>query len=336
VRLGVLSAAIHAKCNVAVRLLAVVAAVASCVATSAGLNFDVRINVADQRELHREITLVDAGAQRLQVDADRILELKPWSGFGGGPWFEAVVIPLTSGDEPWQSVMQRPASSGAEPTALAFSFCASRIIAVAGTRPGRCADLPVMAVPDHSVGRCGGAYCTGPYEGMPVKITAHERIAPPSEPGEPLTITGTVLDAQGRPRSGVIVYGYQTDRDGVYPEVVPPRSYVSNYQGRLRGWARSDARGRYRFDTIRPGSYGGNPAHIHLHVIEPGCSTYSIDDLMFAGDPLLERFTPQQRAGATPGRGGSGVSPLVRKAGVWTAMRDVHLGERIEGYVACP
>jgi len=307
----------------------------SFAATSAELKFDVRINLGDQRELHRNVTLVDGGAERLQVDANRSLELKPWPGFGGGPWFEAVVIPLTDGQAPWQSVMQRPANAGPEALALTFSFCGERIIAVAGSQPGRCADLPSMARPDRSVGQCGGAYCTGPYEGMPAKITAHQRIAPVTESGEPLKVTGTVFDARGLPRAGVIVYGYQTDRSGVYPDPHPPRSYVSNYQGRLRGWARSDARGRYRFDTIKPGSYGGNPAHIHLHVVEPGCATYSIDDLMFAGDPLLERLTPQQRAGETPGRGGPGVSPLVRSGKGWAAVRDVHLGEKVDGYVSC-
>ena len=316
--------------------IAVATMTASVAATSADLKFDVHINIEDQQALHREVTLADGGAQRLQVDASRILELKPWPGFGGGPWFEAVVIPLTTGDDAWQSVMQRPASAGPGALAVAFSFCGTRIIAVAGFLPGRCADLPPMAVPDRVFGRCGGAYCTGPYEGMPAKITAHERIAPATQPGDPLTVSGTVYDVQGRPRAGVIVYAYQTDRSGVYPDPHPPRSYVSNYQGRLRGWARSDARGRYRFDTIKPGSYGGNPAHIHLHVVEPGCATYSIDDLMFAGDPLLERLTPQQRAGETPGRGGPGVSPLVRSGKGWAAVRDVHLGEKIGGYEACP
>jgi protocatechuate 3,4-dioxygenase beta subunit len=230
--------------------------------------------------------------------------------------------------------MQRPESAGLDVLALAFSICGDRIIAVSDAKPGRCADLPPMAVPDRVFGGCG-AYCTGPYEGMPAVITARERIAPASEPGEPLTVTGRVFGAEGRPRSGILVYGYQTDRNGVYPDVHPPRSYVSNFQGRLRGWARTDARGRYRFDTIRPGSYGGNPAHIHMQVVEPGCSTYRIDDLMFAGDPLLERLTPGQRQNETPGVGGSGVGTLRHKGKAWEVTRDIRLGEKLPGYEPC-
>ena len=121
---------------------AVTSMAVSGAATSADLKFDVHINIADQQALHREVTLEDGGVQRLQVDGSRILELKPWPGFGGDPWFEAVVIPLTTGDDAWQSVMQRPASVGPGALAVAFSFCGTRIIAVGQILPGRCADLP--------------------------------------------------------------------------------------------------------------------------------------------------------------------------------------------------
>jgi protocatechuate 3,4-dioxygenase beta subunit len=220
---------------------------------------------------------------------------------------------------------------------LSFSVCGDRIITLRDAPPGRCADLPPMARPDRLLGQCGtaGNMCMGPYEGLPASITSRERIAPASEPGEPLTVTGRVLDADGRPRAGVIVYGYQTDSHGVYPRAFPPRSNASNFQGRLRGWARSDARGRYTFDTIRPGSYGGNPEHIHMHVIEPGCATYAIDDLIFAGDANFLRLTPQQQQGVTPGVGGPGTGTLRRKGAGWEVTRDIHLGEKVPQYEPC-
>jgi protocatechuate 3,4-dioxygenase beta subunit len=130
----------------------------------------------------------------------------------------------------------------------------------------------------------------------------------------------------------VIVYGYQTDRNGIYPPVFPPRSSASNFHGRLRGWVRTDARGRYTFDTIRPGSYGGNPEHVHLHVIEPGCATYIIDDQWFADDPNYLALAPAQRP---PGHGGSGIGTLERRGKGWYVERDIHLGEGIQGYEPC-
>jgi protocatechuate 3,4-dioxygenase beta subunit len=105
--------------------------------------------------------------------------------------------------------------------------------------------------------------------------------------------------------------------------------------GRLRGWARSDARGEYRFDTIRPGPYPGRPApqHIHMHVLEVGRCTYYIGDVMFTDDP---RLTAELRASAARDRAGSGVVTPERDAnGVWQAERDIRLGLNVPGYDAC-
>src|SRR6202008_1762611 len=102
---------------------------------------------------------------------------------------------------------------------------------------------------------------------------------------------------------------------------------AGNRHGTLRGWARTDAEGRYRFDTIRPRAYPSRevPEHVHMHVIEPGKGTYYIDELRFTDDPLLtERRTAE--------RGGNGVVTAALRNGVWHAGRDVALGRNIPGY----
>jgi protocatechuate 3,4-dioxygenase beta subunit len=304
-----------------------------------GTSFDIRINLADQREMHLAATVPGGTAHRLQVDGDLSLDLKTTPMAIGGQWLEASLVSTANGTGRKLALADWPVRPDemARVQWVTFSVCGDRFIAVRDAAPGRCADLPPLSKPDRLYGRCGigGAVCTGPYEAMPAKISSHERIAPVAEPGDPLTVTGRVLDAGGRPRAGIIVYAYQTDRLGIYPPVFPPRSNASNYHGRLRGWARSDSQGRYTFDTIRPGSYGGNPEHIHLHVVEPGCASYIIDELMFADDPNLLRFTPEQRAEMAPGHGGSGVGTLQRKGNGWRVTRDVHLGEKIPEYQTC-
>ncbi len=303
------------------------------------MDFDIRVNLADQREVHQKAALSDRTAQRVVLDDGLAVDLNIKAPAWGGRWIEAWLLDTSGGadrrltlmdwpfrlDPPWP--LQR----------LAFSVCGDRIIALRDMTPGRCVGLLPMAKPDRLLGDCGGGgfRCLGVYEGLPNKIGTRSRIAPRSEAGEPLTVVGRVLDAKGKPRAGVIVYGYQTDRTGEYPTALPPRSALSNYHGRLRGWARSDAQGRYRFDTILPGSYGGNPAHIHMNVIEPGCGTYYIDDLMFEGDENLVRLTTAQRALELKGLGGSGVGTLVRHGKGWTVTRDVHLGENVAGYTDC-
>ena len=105
--------------------------------------------------------------------------------------------------------------------------------------------------------------------------------------------------------------------------------------GRLRGWARTDASGRYAFDTIRPGAYpdGDEPQHIHLHVIEPGRCTYYIGDVLFDDDP---RLTTQARVAEEHARGGSGVvHPVGSARNGWNATRDITLGSNVPGYAAC-
>ncbi len=182
---------------------------------------------------------------------------------------------------------------------------------------------PVVGLP------CDG--CEVVFDGLPSKLSSHARIAPINEPGEPLRLWGKVTDRRGHPQSGVIVYAYHTDKGGRYPPPVAPLGGSRTRHGRLRGWARTDTKGRYRFDTIRPGRYPGRdtPEHIHMHAIEPGRATYYIDDVLFRDDPKL---TAQQVRELSQGRGGSGVTVPTESNGTWLVRRDIVLGLNIPGY----
>lgn len=176
--------------------------------------------------------------------------------------------------------------------------------------------------------------CDAVFVKMPATIDSHSRIAPVAERGEPMKLRGRVLDAQGAAVAGVIVYAYQTDSSGIYPSDAALPASAAARHGRLRGWARSNEKGEYEFDTIRPGPYPGRsePQHIHLHVIELGRCTYYIDDVQFTDDP---RLTAQRRASQRL-RGGPGISTPARDdRGVWQVTRDIHLGQNIPGYASC-
>lgn len=90
-------------------------------------------------------------------------------------------------------------------------------------------------------------------------------IADAAEPGERMVLTGTVFGHDGKPREGVTVYAYHTDAKGLYRTKPWGRP-------RLRGWANTDAAGRYELHTIKPGPYPmrRNPAHIHMTIAVPG------------------------------------------------------------------
>jgi protocatechuate 3,4-dioxygenase beta subunit len=168
--------------------------------------------------------------------------------------------------------------------------------------------------------------CDAVFVGKPeaAAIATIARIAPPDEAGEALQWRGRTLDTNGKPVAGVIVYAYHTDASGVYPQESALRGTSARQHGRLRGWVRSDAEGRFGFDTIRPAAYPGRaiPAHIHVHVIEPGRCTYYLDDVNFRDDPLLTEATTSRER-----RGGDGVVDAKRGAdGTWQITRDIVLG----------
>lgn len=182
-------------------------------------------------------------------------------------------------------------------------------------------------------GPCEG--CEAVFQGIPARETlpSRARIAPADESGEPMRIEGTVYDASETPSPGVIVYAYHTDDRGVYPPDERFPGQAAYRHGRLRAWAVADEKGRYVFDTIRPAGYPGTdiPAHVHMHVIEPGCCTYWIDDINFEDDP---RLSDRDRA-RRERRGGSGlVKPVKDKDGVWVVTRDIRLGENVPAHPA--
>jgi protocatechuate 3,4-dioxygenase beta subunit len=200
-----------------------------------------------------------------------------------------------------------------------------RVLRAASEPPAPAPAVPVL-------GPCEG--CERALLGLPTALSAQARIAAADTPGTRLRIEGVVRNREGAPVPGVLVYAYQTDSHGRYPQPTWLQPELRAH-GALRGWAVSDAAGRYRFDTVRPGAYpeGGEPEHVHMHLIEPGRCTYYLDDLVFADDPLLHG---RHRRDPERARGGSGiVQPQRDDAGGWRVVRDLVPGENIEGYARC-
>ncbi|MCU0757235.1 MAG: hypothetical protein MUE46_19320 [Xanthomonadales bacterium] len=178
--------------------------------------------------------------------------------------------------------------------------------------------------------------CEAAFEGRPVEVPSVLVLRSATTVGEPLRVEGRVLDAAGQPRPGMLIYLHQTDGTGVYPAPVAADglSRHARRHGQLRGWVQSDAEGRYRLITVRPGSYPQTdlPQHIHMQLIEPGCATYLIDDLLFRDDPKL---TVSQERQLARGTGGNGVVLPQRTDTGWRVTRDIVLGAGVPGYPDC-
>jgi protocatechuate 3,4-dioxygenase beta subunit len=118
----------------------------------------------------------------------------------------------------------------------------------------------------------------------PAASPSSGRVTPPGEPGEPLHVSGVVVGADGTPIGGASLYVYQTDHEGYYS--VKPVS--DNRNPRLKLFLRSDARGLWSFDTIKPGSYPNSrvPSHIHFEVSTADRAP-KIFEIVFEGDPFV-------------------------------------------------
>lgn len=145
----------------------------------------------------------------------------------------------------------------------------------------------------------------------PANVGSVARIAPENEPGMPLVINGRVYQTDGRtPAAGITVFAYQTDRHGVYDE--PGRGAHS---WRLKGWAVTDAEGRFEFRTIRPASYPNAtvPQHVHLHLEGPNVRRRWTSALHFADDP---KVTARERAASDRAGMFGAVRPVTRRGGI--------------------
>jgi protocatechuate 3,4-dioxygenase beta subunit len=200
---------------------------------------------------------------------------------------------------------------------VSLTIRATAVALVLSGSSGTAAREPVLGGPCED--------CHVVYEGMPDQIESRSRITPKDEPGLPLVIDGTVRDMRGKPVPGIIVYVHHTNAQGIYPR-------AETRHGRIRGWAKSDSSGAYRFETVRPGAYPNAdiPQHIHFHIIEPGRGLYWIGDINFDDDPLV---TEEFRKRLSPGRGGYGLCTPTKDAnGVWHVRRDIELGSGVPGY----
>jgi protocatechuate 3,4-dioxygenase beta subunit len=106
--------------------------------------------------------------------------------------------------------------------------------------------------------------------------------------GQRLVVSGTVYaDDCTTPLAGASVEVWQTNAAGEYG---PGQGTSDEQCCYLAAALRTDQRGRYRFETVKPGHYKGAeqppPAHIHFEVRHPEAAGV-LTELLFGGDPRL-------------------------------------------------
>jgi protocatechuate 3,4-dioxygenase beta subunit len=112
--------------------------------------------------------------------------------------------------------------------------------------------------------------------------------------GQRIVIEGRVLDEGGRPIPHTLIEVWQANAAGRYAHKVDQwdAPLDANFSG--AGRTLTDAEGRYRLVTIRPGAYpwrnhhnAWRPAHIHFSLFGSAFLTRLVTQMYFPGDPLL-------------------------------------------------
>lgn len=153
----------------------------------------------------------------------------------------------------------------------------------------------------------------GPYMHIGLSWLTIESLAAPGCPGQRISIEGRVLDGDGRPVTDALVEIWQANADGRH-------AHSENAgDGSFRGFGRvpTDADGRYRFFTIKPGPvagpHGGLQApHVLVSVFMRGLLKRLVTRIYFPDEPrnaddLVLRLVPVERRGtlvARPKAGG--------------------------------
>jgi protocatechuate 3,4-dioxygenase beta subunit len=112
--------------------------------------------------------------------------------------------------------------------------------------------------------------------------------------GERIIVTGRVLDEAGRPVPNTLIEVWQANAAGRYIHVVDQHDAPLDHNFLGGGRCVTDAEGRYRFMTVKPGAYPwGNhhnawrPNHIHFSLFGPTFLSRLVTQMYFPGDPLL-------------------------------------------------
>jgi protocatechuate 3,4-dioxygenase, beta subunit len=151
---------------------------------------------------------------------------------------------------------------------------------------------PLMPLPDGLTERRGpvfGCDRVGPDDHDLTSGHAGEPV------GERIVVSGRVTDSPGRPVRNQLVEIWQANAAGRYHHQTDQHAAPLDPNFAGAGRCLTDAEGRYRFVTVRPGEYpwanhrnAWRPAHIHFSVFGTSFAERLVTQMYFPGDPLLE------------------------------------------------
>jgi len=123
-------------------------------------------------------------------------------------------------------------------------------------------------------------------------LTVHGKAGTPL--GERMVLTGRLLDESGRAIRNSLVEIWQANASGRYHHVGDQHDAPLDPNFHGLGRTMTDDEGRYRFMTVKPGSYpwpnhanAWRPQHIHFSLLGNAPVQRLVTQMYFPGDPLL-------------------------------------------------
>jgi protocatechuate 3,4-dioxygenase, beta subunit len=152
---------------------------------------------------------------------------------------------------------------------------------------------PLIKIPQTVTETSGPADCWAELMGPAMADLTKQHRAEPL--GQRIIVSGRVLDENARPVPNTVIEIWQANAAGRYIHLRDnwPAPLDPNFTG--VGRVTTDAEGRYRYVTIKPGAYPwGNhynawrPSHIHLSLLGSAFATRLVTQMYFPDDPLIQ------------------------------------------------
>ena len=150
---------------------------------------------------------------------------------------------------------------------------------------------PLVVLPVALADPTGPAFGDGDVAAGDADLTTQHE----GEPlGERIVVSGRVLGPDGRPVPGTLIEIWQANAAGRYRHVNDRHAAPLDPNFTGAGRCLTDAEGRYRFVTVKPGAYpwrnhpnAWRPAHIHLSAFGRAFTDRLVTQMYFPGDQLF-------------------------------------------------
>ncbi len=160
-----------------------------------------------------------------------------------------------------------------------------------GSTAKRSPDHPLVVIPQTLSELTGPVYGRDSVAPDDSDLTRQHKAAPI---GERIIVSGRLLDQDGRPVPDTLLEVWQANAAGRYIHKVDQHDAPLDPNFTGSGRCVTDAEGRYRFISIKPGAYpwrnhpnAWRPPHIHFSLFGPSFLTRLVTQMYFPGDPLL-------------------------------------------------